>query len=157
MKPIYKLIIAVLIPLAVGSLAGYFTASSVNGWYTTLVKPSFNPPNWLFAPVWTSLYIMMGIALFLVWNSGAAEDVKRTAVTLFIVQLVLNFLWSFVFFYAQQPGWALVNIILMWIFIFLTILWFGKISSLSAWLLVPYICWVSFATVLNFAIWKLNP
>jgi len=157
MKPIYKLIIAVLIPLAVGSLAGYFTASSVNGWYTTLVKPSFNPPNWLFAPVWTSLYIMMGIALFLVWNSGAAEDVKRTAVTLFIVQLVLNFLWSFVFFYAQQPGWALVNIILMWIFIFLTILWFGKISSLSAWLLVPYICWVSFATVLNYAIWKLNP
>lgn len=157
MKPIYKFIIAVLIPLAVGSLAGYFTASSVNGWYTTLVKPSFNPPNWLFAPVWTSLYIMMGIALFLVWNSGAAEDVKRTAVTLFIVQLVLNFLWSFVFFYAQQPGWALVNIILMWIFIFLTILWFGKISSLSAWLLVPYICWVSFATVLNFAIWKLNP
>ena len=157
MKPIYKLIIAVLIPLAVGSLAGYFTASSVTGWYTTLVKPSFNPPNWLFAPVWTSLYIMMGIALFLVWNSGAAEDVKRTAVTLFIVQLVLNFLWSFVFFYAQQPGWALVNIILMWISIFLTILWFGKISSLSAWLLVPYICWVSFATVLNFAIWKLNP
>ena len=157
MKPIYKFIIAVLIPLAVGSLAGYFTASSVNGWYTTLVKPSFNPPNWLFAPVWTSLYIMMGIALFLVWNSGAAEDVKRTAVTLFIVQLVLNFLWSFVFFYAQQPGWALVNIILMWIFIFLTILWFGKISSLSAWLLVPYICWVSFAIVLNFAIWKLNP
>lgn len=157
MKPIYKLIIAVLIPLAVGSLAGYFTASSVNGWYTTLVKPSFNPPNWLFAPVWTSLYIMMGIALFLVWNSGAAEDVKRTAVSLFIVQLVLNFLWSFVFFYAQQPGWALVNIILMWIFIFLTILWFGKISSLSAWLLVPYICWVSFATVLNYAIWKLNP
>lgn len=157
MKPIYKLIIAVLIPLSVGSLAGYFTASSVNGWYTTLVKPSFNPPNWLFAPVWTSLYIMMGIALFLVWNSGAAEDVKRTAVTLFIVQLVLNFLWSFVFFYAQQPGWALVNIILMWIFIFLTILWFGKISSLSAWLLVPYICWVSFATVLNYAIWKLNP
>ena len=157
MKPIYKLIIAVLIPLAVGSLAGYFTASSVTGWYTTLVKPSFNPPNWLFAPVWTSLYIMMGIALFLVWNSGAAEDVKRTAVTLFIVQLVLNFLWSFVFFYAQQPGWALDNIILMWIFIFLTILWFGKISSLSAWLLVPYICWVSFATVLNFAIWKLNP
>ncbi|MBP9099619.1 MAG: tryptophan-rich sensory protein [Ferruginibacter sp.] len=157
MKPIYKLIIAVLIPLAVGSLAGYFTASSVNGWYTTLVKPSFNPPNWLFAPVWTSLYIMMGIAFYLIWKKEANDVVKSTAVTLYIVQLALNFLWSFVFFYAQQPGWALVNIILMWIFIFLTILWFGKISSLSAWLLVPYICWVSFATVLNFAIWKLNP
>ena len=157
MKPIYKLIIAVLIPLAVGSLAGYFTASSVNGWYTTLVKPSFNPPNWLFAPVWTSLYIMMGIAFYLIWKKEANDVVKSTAVTLYIVQLALNFLWSFVFFYAQQPGWALVNIILMWIFIYLTILWFGKISSLSAWLLVPYICWVSFATVLNFAIWKLNP
>ncbi len=157
MKPIYKLIIAVLIPLAVGSLAGYFTASSVNGWYTTLVKPSFNPPNWLFAPVWTSLYIMMGIAFYLIWKKEANDVVKSTAVTLYIVQLALNFLWSFVFFYAQQPGWALVNIILMWIFIFLTILWFGKISSLSAWLLVPYICWVSFATVLNYAIWKLNP
>ncbi len=157
MKPIYKFIIAVLIPLAVGSLAGYFTASSVNGWYTTLVKPSFNPPNWLFAPVWTSLYIMMGIAFYLIWKKEANDVVKSTAVTLYIVQLALNFLWSFVFFYAQQPGWALVNIILMWIFIFLTILWFGKISSLSAWLLVPYICWVSFATVLNFAIWKLNP
>ena len=157
MKPIYKFIIAVLIPLAVGSLAGYFTASSVNGWYTTLVKPSFNPPNWLFAPVWTSLYIMMGIAFYLIWKKEANDVVKSTAVTLYIVQLALNFLWSFVFFYAQQPGWALVNIILMWIFIFLTILWFGKISSLSAWLLVPYICWVSFATVLNYAIWKLNP
>ena len=157
MKPIYKFIIAVLIPLAVGSLAGYFTASSVTGWYTTLVKPSFNPPNWLFAPVWTSLYIMMGIAFYLIWKKEANDVVKSTAVTLYIVQLALNFLWSFVFFYAQQPGWALVNIILMWIFIFLTILWFGKISSLSAWLLVPYICWVSFATVLNFAIWKLNP
>jgi len=100
---------------------------------------------------------MMGIAFYLIWKKEANDVVKSTAVTLYIVQLALNFLWSFVFFYAQQPGWALVNIILMWIFIFLTILWFGKISSLSAWLLVPYICWVSFATVLNFAIWKLNP
>jgi len=156
MKTAYKLVIAIAIPLAIGSLAGFFTASSVNGWYTTLVKPSFNPPNWLFAPVWTSLYIMMGIAFFLIWKSNANDVVKRTAVTLYIIQLALNFCWSFIFFYAQQPGWALVDIILMWIFIFLTIRWFGKISSVSAWLLVPYICWVSFATVLNYAIWTLN-
>lgn len=156
MKTAYKLVIAIAIPLAIGSLAGFFTASSVNGWYTTLVKPSFNPPNWLFAPVWTSLYIMMGIAFFLIWKSNANDVVKRTAVTLYIIQLALNFCWSFIFFYAEQPGWALVDIILMWIFIFLTIRWFGKISSVSAWLLVPYICWVSFATVLNYAIWTLN-
>lgn len=156
MKTAYKLVIAIAIPLAIGSLAGFFTASSVNGWYTTLVKPSFNPPNWLFAPVWTSLYIMMGIAFFLIWKSNANDVVKRTAVTLYIIQLALNFCWSFIFFYAEQPGWALVDIVLMWIFILLTIRWFGKISSVSAWLLVPYICWVSFATVLNYAIWTLN-
>ncbi len=156
MKATYKLIISILIPLAIGSLAGLFTSSSVNGWYTTLVKPSFNPPNWLFAPVWTSLYILMGIAFFLIWKSKVNEVVKRTAISLYIIQLALNFCWSFIFFYAHQPGWALVDIILLWIFIFLTILWFGKISTVSAWLLVPYICWVSFATVLNYAIWKLN-
>lgn len=156
MKTAYKLIIAIAIPLAIGSLASFFTASSVNGWYTTLVKPSFNPPNWLFGPVWTSLYILMGIAFFLVWKSKHNEVVKRTAVTLYIVQLALNFCWSFIFFYMQQPGWALADIMLMWFFILLTIIWFGKVSSISAWLLVPYICWVSFATILNYAIWKLN-
>ena len=156
MKATYKLIIAILIPLAIGSLAGFFTASSVNGWYTTLVKPSFNPPNWLFAPVWTTLYIMMGIAFFIIWKSNANEVVKRTAITLYIIQLILNFCWSIIFFYAQQPGWALVDILLMWIFILLTIRWFAKISAVSAWLLVPYLCWVSFATILNYAIWKLN-
>jgi tryptophan-rich sensory protein len=98
----------------------------------------------------------MGIALFLVWKAEADKQVKQTAIILFAVQLTLNFFWSFIFFKLQQPGWAFAEIILMWLMILFTIIWFGKISSTAAWLLVPYISWVSFATVLNYAIWKLN-
>jgi tryptophan-rich sensory protein len=99
---------------------------------------------------------MMGIAFFIVWNSDAEKKIKNTAIIIYVFQLAANFLWSFIFFYAQQPGWALVDIVIMWVLILLTIVQFGKISSAAAWLLVPYICWVSFATILNFAIWKLN-
>jgi translocator protein len=151
-----KLIISILIPLLVGSTAGFFTSSGVNGWYAAANKPWFNPPNWLFAPVWTTLYIMMGIALFLVWKSDSDKTVKQTAIILFAVQLTLNFFWSFIFFKTQQLGWAFAEIITMWVMILLTIFWFGKISSTAAWLLVPYISWVSFASVLNYALWKLN-
>jgi len=151
-----KLIISIALPLLVGGIAGFFTNTGVDGWYAVANKPSFNPPNWIFAPVWTSLYILMGIALYLVWKDDTGKPAKQTALLLFGVQLLLNFAWSFIFFYAAAPGWALVEIIIMWVAILLTILWFGKISSLAAWLLVPYICWVSFATVLNFYIWKLN-
>jgi translocator protein len=151
-----KLFIAILIPLLVGGSAGFFTSSGVNGWYAAANKPWFNPPNWLFAPVWTCLYIMMGIALFLIWKSSADKTVKQTAIILFAVQLTLNFFWSFIFFKTQQLGWAFAEIIALCVMILLTILWFGKISSTAAWLLVPYISWVSFASVLNYALWKLN-
>ena len=151
-----KLIISILIPVLVGASAGFFTSSGVNGWYAVANKPWFNPPNWIFAPVWTTLYVLMGVALFLVWKSDAPRGIKQTAITLFAVQLILNFFWSFIFFKLQQPGWAFTEIILMWVMILLTILWFGKISSTASWLLVPYICWVSFASVLNYSIWKLN-
>lgn len=151
-----KLFISILIPLLVGSIAGFFTTAGVNGWYAVANKPSFNPPNWLFAPVWTALYIMMGIALYLVWKTETKNAVRQTALILFGVQLALNFLWSFIFFYAKQPGWAFADIIAMWIVILLTIIWFGKISTTAAWLLVPYIFWVSFASLLNFYIWKHN-
>ena len=151
-----KLFISILIPLLVGGIATFFTTSGVNGWYAMANKPSFNPPNWLFAPVWTALYIMMGVALFLVWKSEGAKAIKQTAFILFAVQLLLNFLWSFIFFYAKQPGWAFVDIIAMWIAILLTIIWFAKISSTASWLLVPYIFWVSFASLLNFYIWRHN-
>ncbi|MBK8497066.1 MAG: tryptophan-rich sensory protein [Chitinophagaceae bacterium] len=151
-----KLFISILVPLLVGAVAGLFTSSGVNGWYAVANKPWFNPPNWIFAPVWTLLYIMMGIAFFLVWKASADKNVKQTAMILFSIQLILNFFWSFIFFKLQQPGWAFAEIIFMWVMILLTILWFGKISATAAWLLVPYICWVSFASVLNYSIWKLN-
>jgi translocator protein len=151
-----KLFISILIPLLVGAISSFFTRSGVDGWYAIANKPWFNPPNWIFAPVWTTLYILMGIALFLVWKAGADKTIKQTAIMLFAVQLTLNFFWSIIFFKLQQPGWAFAEIILMWIIILLTILWFGKISATAAWLLVPYICWVSFASVLNYCIWHLN-
>lgn len=151
-----KLIISILLPLVVGFTSSFFTRDGVDGWYKLANKPSFNPPNYLFAPVWTTLYLIMGIAFYLVWKSANNIAAKQTAIILFIIQLVLNFFWSLIFFKYQQTGWALVEIIAMWVAILFTILWFGKISSTAAWLLVPYICWVSFATVLNYSIWRLN-
>lgn len=151
-----RFIISVMIPLMVGAIAGFFTSESVNSWYVNVNKPSFNPPSWLFAPVWTALYLMMGIAFYLVWKAAVTDALKKQAMTFYAVQLFLNFIWSFIFFYLQQPGWAMVDIVLMWIMILLTIIWFGKISPVAAWLLVPYICWVSFAALLNYSIWKLN-
>lgn len=151
-----KLIVSLLITLSIGFSGSFFTRPEIEGWYAGLSKPWFNPPNWLFGPVWTTLYVMMGIALWLVWKSQAAIQVKRTAILLFALQLLLNFSWSLIFFNLHQIGWALVEIVLLWIFILLTILWFAKIDKKAAWLLVPYISWVSFATILNFYIWKLN-
>ena len=151
-----KFVISILIPVLVGAISGYFTSSGVNGWYAAANKPWFNPPNWIFAPVWTTLYVLMGIALFLVWKTESVKTIKQTAIILFAVQLTLNFFWSFIFFKLQQPAWAFAEIIVMWLMILLTILWFGKINVAAAWLLVPYICWVSFASVLNYSIWKLN-
>jgi translocator protein len=152
-----KLIIAIIIPLAVGATSGFFTASGVGSWYQTINKPSWNPPSWIFGPVWTTLYVMMGIALFLIWKSDAPDTQKRTAMLLFAVQMVLNFFWSFIFFKQHQMGWALVEIIAMWVMILLTIFSFAPISKTAAWLLVPYISWVSFATILNYTLWKMNP
>ena len=156
MNNVIKGLISIMLPLVVGGLSGFFTTSSISGWYTTINKPSFNPPNWIFGPVWTLLYIMMGIALFIIWKSETDAVLKKQALIFFFIQLVINFCWSLLFFFCESPGWALIDIVLMWVFILLTIFSFSKISSLSAWLLVPYISWVSFAAVLNFAIWKLN-
>ena len=152
---IVKLVVSLLVTVGLGSLGGIFTISEIPNWYAGLQKPSFNPPNWLFGPVWTLLYILMGISVYLVWKQPVSTD-RNIALLLFIVQFVLNFFWSVIFFKQHQIGWALVEIILMWIFIFLTIIWFGRITSTASWLLVPYISWVSFAAILNAAIWKLN-
>lgn len=156
MSNIVKAIIAIAIPLMVGATSGFFTISGVESWYQTIQKPSWNPPNWIFGPVWTTLYVMMGIALFLVWKEDTSEELKKIAIGLFAVQLTLNFFWSFIFFNQQQPGWALVEIIAMWFFILLTIFAFAQVNKTAAWLLVPYISWVSFASILNYTIWQLN-
>jgi translocator protein len=157
MNNIVKLIIALVIPLAVGGLSGFLTTSEIPGWYQTITKPSWNPPGWVFAPVWTTLYILMGVALYLVWkNENVDSRIKRAAIILFAVQLILNFFWSLIFFKQHQIGWAFAEIMTMWIFIVLTIFAFAKVNNIAAWLLVPYISWVSFASILNYTIWKLN-
>ncbi len=152
-----KLIIALALPLVAGVVGSAFTVSVITGWYVGLVKPVLNPPSWVFGPVWTVLYLLMGVALWLVWVDMAAAPVARQrALILFTVQLVLNMLWSIIFFGLQSPGWALVDIILLWLAIFVTIITFIKVSKMAAWLLLPYILWVSFAIYLNFSIWILN-
>lgn len=156
MNNAWKLIISISIPLVLGSLSGLFNVSAIDGWYQTVNKPSWNPPNWIFGPVWTTLYVMMGIALYLIWKAEASAILKKTAISLFVIQLVLNFFWSFIFFNQQEIGWALVEIIAMWVFILLTIFAFANINKMAAWLLVPYISWVSFAAILNYTIWQLN-
>jgi tryptophan-rich sensory protein len=149
-----KLFLSLLITLAVGGVAGFATASAIGTWYATLNKPFFNPPNWLFAPVWTLLYILMGIALYLVWRLPA--QLRKNAMILFFAQLALNFAWSFIFFTFHQIGIAFVEIVLLWLVILMTINQFAKLQKTAALLLVPYILWVSFAAVLNGSLWFLN-
>lgn len=156
MNTYLKLFISVVLCLAIGGVSGYLTSLEIHTWYVTLNKPSFNPPNYLFAPVWTTLYFLMGISLWLVWKSNAKPSIKNKAIFFFVIQLILNFFWSIIFFSLHQLGFALVEIILMWIFILLSVMAFYPISKIAAYLLIPYLCWVSFASVLNFAIWKLN-
>lgn len=146
--------IAVVVSELAGVAGSFFTISEIPTWYSTLTKPALNPPAWIFGPVWVTLYALMGISLWLVWKSNSSE--KKRAIWLFIVQLVLNAIWSPIFFGAHSIGNALVVIVLLWAAIVLTIFVFNKISKLAAWLLVPYILWVSFATYLNYAIWILN-
>ncbi len=146
-----KLLYSLVITVGVGAIAGFATASNIGGWYATLSKPVFNPPNWIFGPVWTLLYILMGIALFLIWKQPASLY-KSNSLWLFFIQLLLNFFWSFLFFYFHKIGLAFVDIVALLVFIILTIFSFSRLSKKAAWLLVPYICWVSFATILNGAI-----
>jgi len=150
-----KLIAAVVICEAAGGIGSIFTAKAVTTWFQTLNKPSFSPPNWLFAPVWTLLFLLMGISIYLVWQKKSNRQIK-TAVMIFTIQLVLNIAWSFFFFFLQNPLVGLIEIIFLWLFILLTIIYFYKISKSAAYLLVPYILWVTFATLLNYWFYRLN-
>lgn len=156
MKNYLKLIIAILVSELAGVIGSLFTAPSIPGWYSTLIKPSLNPPSWVFGPVWTTLYALMGIAAFLIWKKGLNNKGVTVALTIFAAQLVLNTLWSIIFFGLHSPGAAFIEIIFLWFAILATIIAFSKISKPAAWLLVPYILWVSFASYLNFMLWMLN-
>ena len=141
---------------AAGLIGSIFTMPAIDSWYATLARPDFAPPNWIFAPVWTTLYVLMGVAAFLVWQKGLSKKEIKVALTIFGVQLVLNTLWSIIFFGLQSPLWAFIEIVFLWIAIVATIVAFARVSKLAAWLLVPYILWVSFAGYLNFMIFWLN-
>lgn len=155
MKSIIKLIISILIPLLVGFAGSFFTSSSVETWYVTLSKPSFTPPGWIFAPVWTTLYILIGLSFYLVWRKNFGEERKKV-ITVFFLQLLFNLLWSMLFFGLKNPLLGLIDIILLLFFIIFNIIIFYKISKTGGILLVPYLLWVSFASILNFSIFLLN-
>lgn len=149
------LIVFITICLGAGGLGAITTTPEIDGWYKTIEKPTWNPPAYVFGPVWTTLYIMMGTAAWLVWKPVGFKAAK-TPLTLFAVQLVLNGAWSWVFFHFHQPGWAFVEIVVLWLAIGATTITFFRCSKTAGWLMVPYLMWVSFASVLNFAIWRLN-
>lgn len=151
-----KLIVALAISQLAGIIGAIFTTPAIDGWYAGIVKPALNPPSWIFGPVWTTLFVLMGIAAFLVWRKGLERRDVKIALGIFLGQLVLNTLWSIIFFGMQSPGAAFIEIIFLWLAILATIVTFAKISRPAAWLLVPYILWVSFASYLNYAIWMLN-
>jgi len=156
-KPALALIAAVLICLAAGGIGSIFTAqSTITGWYANLQKPSFTPPNWLFGPVWTALYILMGIAVFLVWQKDLQNPAVKTALLFFAVQLILNTAWSWLFFGLNYILLAFIELLILWLAILLTILKFYSLSATAFLLMLPYIIWVSFAAVLNGSIWLLN-
>ena len=152
----FKIIIAIVVSELAGIIGSVFTAPAIVGWYAGIAKPTFNPPSWVFGPVWTTLFALMGIAAFLVWKKGLDRRDVQIALGIFIGQLVLNTLWSIIFFGLHSPGGAFVEIIFLWLAICATIIAFAKISKPAAWLLAPYIAWVSFAAYLNFTIWMLN-
>ncbi|MDX2173428.1 MAG: TspO/MBR family protein [Bacteroidota bacterium] len=155
MNKYLKLALCIFIPLIIGAISGIATASSVDTWFLTLHKPSFNPPNYLFGPVWTTLYILMGISFYLILQSSQ-DKLRTNAIVIFCVQLFLNFWWSFIFFKFQLLGIAFIEIIFIWLSILLMIYIFRKINKTAAYLQIPYLLWVSFASILNGSIWWLN-
>jgi len=154
-KRILKLVASLLLPLGIGGIAGLYTTEAIPGWYASLVQPSFNPPNWVFGPVWTTLYIIMGISLYLIWKLDASKQ-RNHAILVFMLQLLLNFFWSFFFFHFKIIGVALIDIVALWIMIILMLVRYYKLKPVAAYINIPYLLWVTFATVLNGAYFFLN-
>lgn len=149
------LVLFVLVCLGAGGLGAVATTPEIDGWYRTVVKPDWNPPDWLFGPVWTTLFVLMGISAWLVWKPAGLKEAS-TPLSLFAVQLILNVAWSWIFFGMHKIGWAVVEIVILWLAILATTVAFFRRSKPAGCLLVPYLGWVTFASVLNFTIWRLN-
>ena len=151
-----RLIISLTLSQLAGLVGSVFTTSAIPTWYAALEKPSFSPPNWLFGPVWISLYILMGISIYLIWQRIEENKKTRRAMWLFWINLFFNASWSIIFFGLHNPGLAFVNIIIIWLLIIILMFKFWPINKWSTYLLIPYFIWVSFASVLNYFIWYLN-
>lgn len=141
----------------IGVFGSIFTVPAIDSWYKTLNRPFFTPPDWLFGPAWTLLYLLMGVSLFLVLEKGFKDKKVKKAAYFFLVQLFLNFIWSIIFFGFKSPLFALFEIVILWLFILITIISFSKISKTAAYLMIPYLLWVTFASALNLFIVVLNP
>ena len=152
---IIKLVASLLLPLGIGGIAGMFTSEAIPGWYASLNQPSFNPPNWVFGPVWTTLYTILGISFFLIWKLPSSKE-RNLAMLVFLVQLLLNFCWSFFFFYFKMIGLALIDILALWTMIVVMLVRFYKLKPIASYINIPYLLWVSFATALNMAYFFLN-
>lgn len=151
-----KLILSIILIEIIGSIGAIATTPAIPGWYSSLVKPFFTPPSWVFGPVWTSLFFLMGFALYLVWQEGIEKRPVRLAIIAFSIQMVLNVLWTFLFFGMQNPFFALIEIFILWIAILFVIIKFYKVSRPAAYMMIPYICWVTIATALNLGVYLLN-
>ena len=149
------LMVFIILCFSTAALGSVFTNSSLKTWYPTIKKPSWNPPDKVFAPVWTVLYLMMAVAGRMVWERLSQKGFSAP-MALFFIQLVLNAVWSVVFFGLRSPGWAFLEVILLWVFISLTMISFWTVYWVAGVLFLPYLLWVSFAAVLNFTIWRLN-
>lgn len=149
------LLIAIVICFSAAALGGIVTGPAIGGWYQTLVKPAWQPPNWLFGPVWTVLFAMMAVSAWLIWKQMGLQA-AAVPLTLFAIQLALNVAWSWIFFGFHRPDLAFLEILLLWLAIAATMVAFFDRSQLAGWLLIPYLAWVTFAAVLNFTIWRLN-
>jgi benzodiazapine receptor len=152
----FPFLVCLLIPLTIGAIGGFLTMDSVKTWYPTLNKPAFNPPNSIFGPVWTSLFLIMGVSSYLVWRKRSRAPIYYWAVGVYFLQLALNLTWSYLFFYRQQIEMALIEIVILLVAIVANALIFHRINSLSGWLFVPYLLWVSFASYLTYSIFILN-
>jgi translocator protein len=155
MKKYITLFTCLIFPLIIGGLSGMLSADGVSNWYLTLNKPTFNPPSWVFGPVWTTLYLLMGYSFYRIWMQPISKH-KIISIRIFFIQLTLNFFWSIIFFRWHETGWATVEIILLWSSILYMIITFSKIDKTAGFLQIPYLLWVTFASFLSGSLWYLN-